>query len=155
MINIFVIGPLKSGFIIEGVSQYKKWLSKFEKVNFIQIPLQGDLNKLSPEEYKKNDYLRIKKYIDTFSYNIILDERGKELSSVGLSEKIDEIRIGPKKNINFFIGGPLGHYKELYNNCDFMLSFSKMTFTHEMIVLFLYEQLYRSFKILNNEKYHY
>ncbi len=85
----------------------------------------------------------------------MLDETGIILSSVELSRKIVFWNNSSKKSINFFIGGPWGHDSRVYAKADMVLSMSKMTFTHEMIVLFLYEQIYRAYKIINNEKYHY
>ncbi|AEX85485.1 hypothetical protein Marpi_1073 [Marinitoga piezophila KA3] len=154
MIKVYVIGKPKTKFIKTGLEQYLKWTSKYDRVELITLPLSDDLNKISAEEYKKKDMERILKYFTGDVFKVVLDERGKELSSIDFAKKIDTWRIG-KKNISFFIGGPLGHHEYIRNNADFLLSMSKMTFTHEMILLFLLEQIYRAFKINNNEKYHY
>ncbi|KAF2956779.1 23S rRNA (pseudouridine(1915)-N(3))-methyltransferase RlmH [Marinitoga sp. 38H-ov] len=152
MIKIFVIGKPKTKFIKMGIEQYLKWSSKYDRVELIELPLSNDLNK--PEEYKKQDKEKFDKYFLPDVFKVVLDEKGKELSSIDFAKKIETWRIG-KKNISFFIGGPLGHHEDIKNNADYLLSISKMTFTHEMAVLLLLEQLYRAFKINNNEKYHY
>lgn len=154
MIKIFVIGKPKTKFIKMGIEQYLKWNKKYDRVELIELPLSADLNKITVDQYKKQDKEKFDKYFLPDVFKIVLDERGKELTSIEFSQKIEKWRIG-KKNLSFFIGGPLGHHKEITKNADFLLSISKMTFTHEMAVLLLLEQLYRAFKINNNEKYHY
>lgn len=154
MIKIFVIGKPKTKFIKMGIEQYLKWNKKYDRVELIELPLSADLNKITVAQYKKQDKEKFDKYFLPDVFKIVLDERGKELTSIEFSQKIEKWRIG-KKNLSFFIGGPLGHHEEITKNADFLLSISKMTFTHEMAVLLLLEQLYRAFKINNNEKYHY
>ncbi|WP_129408461.1 23S rRNA (pseudouridine(1915)-N(3))-methyltransferase RlmH [Marinitoga lauensis] len=154
MIKIFVIGKPKTKFIKLGIEQYLKWNKKYDRVELIELPLSNDLNKITVKEYKKQDKEKFDKYFLPDVFKVVLDERGKELSSVDFANKIEKWRIG-KKNISFFIGGPLGHHEDIRKNADFLLSISKMTFTHEIAVLLLLEQIYRAFKINNNEKYHY
>ncbi|SHE70701.1 23S rRNA (pseudouridine1915-N3)-methyltransferase [Marinitoga hydrogenitolerans DSM 16785] len=154
MIKIFVIGKPKTKFIKSGIEQYLKWNKKYDRVELIELPLSTDLNKITSEEYKKQDKEKFAKYYLPDVFKVVLDERGKELSSIEFANKIEKWRIG-RKNISFFIGGPLGHHEEIRKNADFLLSISRMTFTHEMAVLLLLEQIYRAFKINNNEKYHY
>ncbi|GAB6189207.1 23S rRNA (pseudouridine(1915)-N(3))-methyltransferase RlmH [Marinitoga arctica] len=154
MIKIYVIGKPKTKFIKSGIEQYLKWNGKYDRVELIELPLSTDLNKITSEEYKKQDKEKFDKYFLPDVFKVVLDERGKELSSIDFAKKIERWRIG-KKNISFFIGGPLGHHEEIRKNADFLFSISKMTFTHEMAVLLLLEQIYRAFKINNNEKYHY
>jgi 23S rRNA (pseudouridine1915-N3)-methyltransferase len=136
MIKIFVIGKPKTKFIKLGIEQYLKWNRKYDKVELIELPLSNDLNKITPEEYKNQDKVKFEKYFLPDVFKVILDERGEQLPSIEFANKIERWRIGKK-------------------NADFLLSISKMTFTHEMAVLLLLEQIYRAFKINNNEKYHY
>ncbi|MDN5342315.1 23S rRNA (pseudouridine(1915)-N(3))-methyltransferase RlmH [Oceanotoga sp. DSM 15011] len=152
--RIILIGPIKTSYIKKGISQYLKWISKFQKIEFIEIPLSGDLNKISPEQYKLNDYNKIEKYMEN-SINIVLDERGENFNSIEFAKKLDKFQCYGKKYITFFIGGPLGHHQKIYQSADLIMGLSKMTFTHEMVSLFIAEQIFRSFKINNNEKYHY
>lgn len=155
MTRIIVIGPIKSEFILLGINQYLKWIRKYEKIRLIQIPLSGDLNKLSPYEYKEKDFTRISDYFSG-SYNVVMDENGEALTSIEFSKFYEKAKsTSGKKFINFLIGGPLGHSKKIFNYCDKIISLSKFTFTHELSVLLILEQLFRANKILKNEKYHY
>ncbi|MGM0641161.1 MAG: 23S rRNA (pseudouridine(1915)-N(3))-methyltransferase RlmH [Thermotogota bacterium] len=152
--RIIYTGDIKTKFIKNGVEQYKKWNQRFIKIDYICLPLTKNLGKINDNEYKTKDFLNYKKYLSN-STNIVLDERGELLDSVSFSKKIDHFKTYNRKDINFIIGGPLGHSKEIFNYSNMNLSLSNMTFTHEMAVLLISEQLYRINKILNNEKYHY
>jgi 23S rRNA (pseudouridine1915-N3)-methyltransferase len=155
MTRIIVVGPLKSPYIIEGVKQYLKWVKKFEKIELIQLPLSGDLNKTPASIYKDKDFKKLIKYFPD-SFNVLLDERGEQMDSIKFSEFYDRIKsTSTWKHINFIVGGPLGHSDKIYNKVDSILSLSKLTFTHEFAVLILLEQLFRVNKILHNEPYHY
>ncbi|MGY4686540.1 50S rRNA methyltransferase [Petrotoga miotherma DSM 10691] len=155
MTRIIVVGPLKSSYIIDGVKQYLKWIKKFEKIELIQLPLSGDLNKTPPSIYKDKDFKKFEKYFPD-SFNVLLDERGEQMDSIKFSEFYDRTKSRSQgKHINFIVGGPLGHSDKIYNKADYILSLSKLTFTHEFAVLILLEQLFRVNKILHNETYHY
>ena len=97
---------------------------------------------------------KIKKYIKPNEYVIPLDLTGKQLTSEELSAKVQNITLNGFSTIDFIIGGSLGLTREFVANSNFLLSFSKLTFPHQLIRLFLLEQIFRSFKIINNEKYH-
>lgn len=155
MIKVIVIGPLKSKFIISGVNQYLKWIQPYHKTKLIEINLSGNLNNMTTKEYKDKDYKKFSKYISQNTINVVLDERGKLISSIDFSKKVENFYLSGKKHINFFIGGPLGHDERMYTHADLLLGLSKMTFTHEMAVLLTLEQIYRANKIIKNEKYHY
>ena len=103
---------------------------------------------------KINEGKSIIKTIGDSSYVIALDVRGKELSSEALSAKINDLALGGSSNIDFIIGGSLGLSDEVIKRADFRLSFSPMTFPHQMMRVILLEQIYRSFKIIKNETYH-
>jgi len=155
MTRIIVVGPLKSPYIKDGVKQYLKWVKKFERVDLIQLPLSGDLNKTPPSIYKDKDFKKLVKYFPN-SFNVLMDERGEQMDSIKFSEFYERTKSTlAEKYINFIIGGPLGHSDKIYNLADSTLSLSKMTFTHEFSVLVLLEQLFRANKILHNESYHY
>lgn len=155
MTRIIVIGQLKTEFVKSGVKQYLKWLKKYENIKLIELPISGDLNKLPSKSIKDKDFEKMQKFFED-SYNIFLDERGKELDSIGFAEFYDKIksRCG-KKFLSFYVGGPLGHSEKVYDVADDIISLSKFTFTHEYAVLLILEQIFRSNKILNNESYHY
>lgn len=143
MIKIICIGKLKENYLKEAIEDYKKRISKYHKLEIIELP---DSNM---EEEKQN----IKKYINPKDYIIALDLEGQELSSIELSQKIDKTFI-TNPTITFIIGGSDGIHQEIKNISNYKLSFSKLTFPHGLFRLILLEQIYRSFKILNNETYH-
>ena len=143
MIRILCIGKIKESFYQESIKEYMKRLSKYHKVIIEELP---DSNKQKEEE------LLLKK-INTKDYNIVLDIEGKMLNSIELSNHIDKIfQINSK--ITFIIGGSDGLTEKVKKIADFKLSFSKLTFPHQLFRVILLEQIYRSFKILNHETYH-
>ncbi|MFU2158142.1 23S rRNA (pseudouridine(1915)-N(3))-methyltransferase RlmH [Caldisericum sp. AR60] len=97
---------------------------------------------------------KLKKLISKEHYNIVLDEKGKELTSTELSQLIQKLLSSQNKDIAFFIGGSEGFSNEIKGKADFTLSLSKLTFPHELVRVILLEQIYRAFTIINNEKYH-
>jgi len=143
MIKIICIGKLKENYLKEAIEDYKKRISKYHKLEIIELP---DSNM---EEEKEN----IKKHINSKDYIITMEIEGKELSSIELSQKIDKTFI-TNPTITFIIGGSDGLHPEIKNLSSYKLSFSKLTFPHGLFRLILLEQIYRSFKILNNETYH-
>ena len=143
MINIICIGKIKEKYLKEAIEDYKKRINKYHKVNIIELP---DSN--IDEEGKE-----IKKYLSKKDYIIALAIEGKEITSTELAEKIDKTFIN-FSTINFIIGGSLGISEDIKNLSDYKLSFSKLTFPHGLFRVILLEQIYRSFKILNNETYH-
>jgi len=152
--RIIYTGDIKTKFIKKGIEQYKIWNQRFTKLDYICLPLTKNLGKIKDNEYKTKDFLNYKKFLEN-STNIVLDEKGKLLDSKSFSEKIEKFKTYNRKDINFIIGGPLGHSEKIFDHSDLTLSLSKMTFTHEMAVLLISEQIYRANKIINNEKYHY
>lgn len=143
MINIICIGKIKEKYLKEAIEDYKKRINKYHKINIIELP---DSN--VDEEGKE-----IKKYLSKKDYTIALAIEGKEITSTELAEKIDKTFIN-FSTINFIIGGSLGISEDIKNLSNYKLSFSKMTYPHGLFRVILLEQIYRSFKILNNETYH-
>ncbi len=143
MIKILCIGKIKESFYQDAIKEYMKRLSKYHKVIIEELP---DSNKQKEEE------LLLKK-INTKDYNIVLDIEGKMLNSIELSNHIDKT-FQIKSNITFIIGGSDGLTEKVKEIADFKLSFSKLTFPHQLFRVILLEQIYRSFKILNHETYH-
>ena len=123
------------------------------------IEISEEKMKDNPSEAEKQQTLtqegqRLLKQVPEGSYLIVLDVYGKELSSEELAAKIDSLGLSGKSNITFLIGGAFGLSSEVRSAADMLLSFSKMTFTHQMVRLLLVEQIYRAFKINRGEKYH-
>lgn len=149
MIKIIVVGKLKEKYFIDAQNEYLKRLNKYTNIKLIEVNDENyDIKKTLSKE-KDN----IIKYIDNKDYIVSLDIDGEELSSVQLSNKINNMMIN-NSNITFIIGGSYGLDNYIKNISNYRLSFSKLTFPHQLFRIMLLEQIYRSFKILNNETYH-
>ena len=147
MIKIICVGKIKEEFYREAIKEYVKRLSKYTKLDIIELNDEnnGDILKKESESILKN--------INDKDYVITLEIDGKELSSIELSKKIEETLI-INSNIVFVIGGSLGLDNSIKERSNYKLSFSKLTFPHQLFRVILLEQIYRSFKIINNESYH-
>ena len=143
MIKIICVGKLKERYLSEGVNDYLTRLRKYHKIDLIELP---DSN----IDAEGNEIL---KQISNKDYIISLAIEGVQLSSKELAEKIDKIFIS-NSNIAFIIGGSNGIRKDILDRSNMLLSFSRLTYPHGLFRLILLEQIYRSFKILNNETYH-
>ena len=143
MIKIICVGKLKEKYLTEGVNDYLTRLRKYHKVELIELP----------DSNIDNEGSEILKHISNKDYLISLAINGNQLSSIELSNKIDKIFIS-NPIITFVIGGSNGIREDILNQSDMLLSFSKLTYPHGLFRLILLEQIYRSFKILNNESYH-
>ena len=155
-INVICIGKVKEKFFRDAIDEYSKRLSKYCKLNILELPDEKipDKTNLNIEnEIKTKECNNIINHIKKDSYIVCLDLKGKELSSEEFSKNIENISM-QSSQITFIIGGSLGLTKKLLDNCNFKLSFSKMTFPHQLFRVFLLEQIYRAFKISNGENYH-
>lgn len=149
MIKIITVGKIKEKYLKDGINEYLKRMQKYTKIEIIELQDEDfDINKTLLKEKEK-----IEKYIKERDYVVTLEIDGEELSSIELSKKIDNIMLN-NSDITFIIGGSYGLHDDIKKRSNFALSFSKMTFPHQLFRLILLEQLYRSFKILNNETYH-
>lgn len=144
MINIICVGKIKEKYLTELINDYQKRISKYHKINLIEVKDYDDITKETKE---------IIKHINPKDYNIALTISGIKYSSPKLANHIDEIFI-KNSTINFFIGGSNGLEKEIIDLCNEEISFSDFTFPHGLFRGILLEQIYRAFKINNNEKYH-
>lgn len=143
MIKIICVGKLKEGYLKEGVNDYFNRISKYHKIEIIEVP-DSDIN-------REKDL--ILKYVNSKDYVITLDIEGNCLSSLEFANKIDKTFL-TNPNITFIIGGSYGIHENIKCISNYSLSFSKMTFPHGLFRIVLLEQIYRSFKILNGEAYH-
>ncbi len=149
MITLITVGKVKEKYIKEGIEDYLKRISKYTKIELIEIEDESyDKIKTLKKEKEK-----ILKKINPKSYIITLEIEGKQLSSVQLSNLIQE-KTMTHSNITFIIGGSYGLDEKIKALSNYKLSFSKMTFPHQLFRLLFLEQIYRSYKILNNEEYH-
>lgn len=160
-INIICIGNIKEKFFVDAINEYLKRLSKFATINVIELKEEKnrELGLSEDERVKKVETEKIIEAISKTknSYNILLDVVGKQIDSIELSKLIEEKKnsgIEKYDELNFIIGGSLGYNDDLRKRCEYSLSFSKMTFPHQLMRVLLLEQIYRAFKIINNEKYH-
>ncbi|GIW22973.1 MAG: ribosomal RNA large subunit methyltransferase H [Candidatus Sericytochromatia bacterium] len=153
-IKIIVLGKIKEEYFKIAINEYSKRLSKFCNIEFIE--LQDE--KVKEYSYENNiikykEFIKIEKVLNKNSFIISLDEKGKNLNSIEFSNLIKNTFFNYKE-ISFIIGSSVGLHENLIKISNFKLSLSKMTLTHQMVRLFLIEQIYRSFKIINNEPYH-
>ena len=150
MIKIITVGNIKEKYLKEAIEEYKKRLSKYTELEIIEVKDEGILPKSQAMEKERE---KIEKHLSGKEYLITLEIEGKELTSPELSKKIEEILI-VNSNITFVIGGSYGISEILKKKSNFHLSFSKLTFPHQLFRVLLLEQIYRAFKIINNESYH-
>ena len=156
-LKIICVGKLKEKFYTAAVNEFAKRISRFAEPVIIEVPDESVPEKSSAadiERIKRIEATRILEKISPGETLIALDIAGKQLSSVELSEKIQDYMLAGKSRLVFVIGGSSGLSDEVLKHADFRLSFSKMTFSHQIFRIMLLEQLYRSFKIINNEPYH-
>lgn len=156
-IKIICLGKLKEKYLQEGVNEYLKRISKFANINIIELsdePIPENCSEKDIMHIRKIEAEKIMKNIKPQDYVISLDLTGKELTSEEFFEKISDITLKGFGTIVFIIGGTTGIDRDLVKNSNFVFSFSKLTFPHQLIRLFLTEQIFRAFKIANNEKYH-
>ena len=149
MITIITVGKIKEKYIREGIDDYLKRLSKFTKIELIELEDES----FDKAKTLKKEADKILKKINPKSFIVTLEIDGKELSSIEISELIEKTTI-THSNITFIIGGSYGLDDEIKKLSNYKLSFSKMTFPHQLFRLLFLEQLYRSYKIINNEEYH-
>jgi len=150
MIKIICVGKIKEKFYKEALEEYKKRLSKYTKLNIIEVE---DINLSKEELIKQKEAELIEKNINEKDYVITLEIEGNELNSIELSKKLEQLEtLNP--NITFIIGGSYGLDDKIKNRSNYKLSFSKLTFPHQLFRVILLEQIYRAFKIKNNESYH-
>ena len=150
MIKIICLGKIKEKYFIDALKEYEKRLTKYTKLEIIEIPDYVD-NDIKVCLEKEKDL--ILKHIKEKDNIVILDINGKEIGSVEFSNLIEK-ELSLNSNITFIIGSSNGLHDEIKRISNKKLSFSKMTFPHQLIRVFLLEQLFRAYKINNNEKYH-
>lgn len=156
-INIICVGKLKERYLQDAQKEYLKRLSRFCKIKVIEVDEEKASEMSSPAQWEKvrqKEAERIKKAVGKGYAIIALELAGKELDSVGFSDKINDYMLKGKSDIAFVIGGSTGLDKSLLREADFNFCMSKLTFPHQLARVILLEQVYRVFKILNNEVYH-
>lgn len=156
-IQIICIGKLKEKYWTDAIAEYSKRLSRYCTLEIIELKesrLPDKASAADEENVKLEEGRAILKAIKDGTYVVTLEILGKQLTSPELADKIQTLSIEGKSNVAFIIGGSLGLSAEVSKRADYKLSFSKMTFPHQMMRVILLEQIYRGFKIIKNEAYH-
>ena len=156
-ITIISVGKLKEKFMRQAVEEYMKRLKAYAKVNIIEVPDEKAPEHLSESQattVKRKEGERILKHIGQNMYVITLEINGKMLTSEQLSKKLEDLSLYGKSRVAFVIGGSLGISDAVQRRSDMALSFSKMTFPHQLMRIVLLEQIYRAFRIMRGEPYH-
>lgn len=150
MIKILCVGKIKEKYLKDAIIEYQKGISKYTKLEIIEVE---DIFEQNISDIKKKEATLLEKYISPKDYVITLEIDGKQLDSIELSKKMSDILI-INSNIVFIIGGSYGIDMRIKQRSNYALSFSKLTFPHQLFRVLLLEQVYRAYKILNNESYH-
>ena len=156
-IQIICIGKLKEKYWVDAVSEYSKRLSRYCTLEITELKesrLPDKASAADEEMVKVEEGKSILKAIKDGTYVVTLEIQGKQLSSPELADKIETLGLEGRSDVAFVIGGSLGLSEEISRRADYKLSFSKMTFPHQMMRVVLLEQIYRSFKIIRHEAYH-
>tara|TARA_B110000858_G_C17751571_1_gene449936 strand:+ start:392 stop:865 length:474 start_codon:yes stop_codon:yes gene_type:complete len=153
-IVLLSVGKTSNDYAKTEFGSYVKRLSHYIDFESIEIPNIKNSKNLSKIELKRKEGRTIIRFMLPNDYIILLDENGVNLNSIDFSKKMQKYMLNSYKRIVFVIGGAFGFSNEIYDLSNEKLSLSKMTFSHQMVRLFFIEQLYRSFTIINNEKYH-
>lgn len=150
MIKLICVGKIKEKYLVDAITEYQKRISKYTDIQIIELKDYNldDINKSMELEKEQ-----IEKYLDSKDYIVTLEIEGKEISSIDFSKVIDRAYTS-YSNISFIIGGSNGLSDRVKEKAKFHLSFSKMTFPHQLFRVLLLEQIFRAYKINNNERYH-
>ena len=150
MIKVLVVGSIKEQYLKDAIEEYKKRISKYTNIEMIEVKDEGLVEESKAMKLEEE---KLMKHINEKDYLITLEIEGKQFTSPEFAEKINNILI-ENSNITFVIGGSYGLTDNIKNKARLHLSFSKMTFPHQLFRVLLLEQIYRAYKINNNESYH-
>ena len=156
-ITLITVGKIKEKYLKDGIAEYSKRLSRYCKLEIIEVADEKTPDQASEtveEQIRDKESERILKYLKDDMYVITLEINGKQLSSEELADKMAALGLQGKSHIAFVIGGSIGLGREVLKRSDYALSFSKMTFPHQLMRVILLEQVYRGYRIINGEPYH-
>ena len=156
-ITLITVGKIKEKYLKDAIAEYQKRLGAYCKLEIVEVADEktpDNASEVVEEQIRSKEGERILKYIKDDAYVITLEINGKQLSSEELADKIEELGVRGTSHIMFIIGGSIGLGKEVMKRSDFALSFSKMTFPHQLMRVILLEQVYRGYRIMNGEPYH-
>lgn len=156
-VHLIILGKLKEKFWQEAEAEYLKRLQPWAKITIHELKEESFSEKDNIEQIKQKEADKILNAIQKIkdSYLIVLDEHGKQFSSVNLAQQFKQISDNNINNLTFILGGPLGLHESILKQANLKLSLSALTFTHQMARVFLWEQIYRAMTITNGKKYHY
>ena len=156
-ITVLCVGKIKEKFFADAIKEYSKRLSRYCKLEIVEVADEktpDGASDLVVSQIKDKEAERMEKYLPDSAYVIALAIEGKKLTSEKLAEKIDTLGITGTSHLVFLIGGSLGMSDRLLKRADYLLSFSDMTFPHQLMRVILLEQIYRSYRIIHGEPYH-
>lgn len=153
-IRLIAVGKTTQDFVEEGVGMYRSRVEKYLPFEIVVIPALKKTRNLSPDDFRQKEGELILKRIGNFDVTILLEEKGKEMSSTGFADFLQQKMNTGTKTLNFVIGGAYGFSSYVKQVADGKISLSKMTFSHQIVRVIFMEQLYRAFTILRNEPYH-
>ena len=156
-ITLITVGKIKEKYLKDAIAEYTKRLSKYCKLEIIEVADEktpDNASEVVEHAIRVKEAERILRYIKDDAYVITLEINGKQLSSEELADKIDKLGVQGTSHIIFIIGGSIGLGEDVFKKSDFALSFSKMTFPHQLMRVILLEQVYRSYRIISGEPYH-
>ena len=153
MISIVAVGKIKEKSLSQLIEEYKKRIGAYSKIEIIEVSDEPN-DRLSDEKVKEIEGQRIIKQLKKDSYVILLSLKGKQMESIKFSREIEKIHTYNSSHITFVIGGSVGVSEQVEQRADLLLKLSEMTFPHNIARLLILEQIYRAYKILNNETYH-
>ena len=156
-ITLISVGKIKEKYLKDAIAEYSKRLSRYCKLEIVEVADEKTPDNASDtveDAIRDKEGERILKYIKEDAYVITLEIAGKMLTSEEMAEKIDKLGVQGTSHIIFIIGGSIGLGREILKRSDYALSFSKMTFPHQLMRVILLEQIYRSYRIINHEPYH-
>jgi len=153
-ITLLLVGKTSDDYIQKGMDNYLKRMKRYISFSVEMIPALKNAKSLSKDQIKDKEGQLILSKISETDFLLLLDENGKEMSSVGFSEYLKKMMLQSVKNLVFVVGGAYGFSPQVYERGNSKLSISQMTFSHQIIRLIFMEQIYRAFTIINNEPYH-
>ena len=153
-ITLMVVGKTTTGYLKPGIDDYTSRLKHYVPFDIQYVQDVKNTRNLSELQQKQNEGRSILASVDKSDYVVLLDEHGREMTSVQFSEYIQKRMSSGARRVVFVIGGPYGFSQEVYDRANEKISLSKMTFSHEMVRIIFAEQIYRAFTILNHEPYH-
>jgi 23S rRNA (pseudouridine1915-N3)-methyltransferase len=153
-IIFLTVGKTEDAYLKEGIEKYVKRLKHYCKLELVDLNELKNTKALTPDQQKTKEAEMILKKVAATDYVVLLDENGTEFTSQQFAAYLDKRSISSSANIVFIVGGPYGFDQSVYQRANDKLSFSRMTFSHQMIRLFFTEQLYRAFTIIKGEPYH-